>query len=99
MAKPDTVASVHPDPVSGGAPTIEEAVPAEDKAGVGTDFRTHKTTDRGKVHRSSKHATRDRLVVRTAARTHTSRARAAYAFSQARAAYTFFWPYWFGAQR
>jgi hypothetical protein len=99
MAKPGTVASVHPDPVSGGAPTIEGAPPAKDKAGVGTDFRTRKTTDRGKLHRSSEHPTRERLVARTAARPHTSRARPAYAFSQARAAYTFFWPYWFGAPR
>jgi hypothetical protein len=85
--------------ISGGASIVDATSSDTDRADRGTDFWTRKTMDRGKVHRVSKHATQDRLVARTAARPRSSRARAAYAFSQPRAAYTFFWPYWFGAPR
>jgi hypothetical protein len=85
--------------ISGGASIVDVTSSDTDRAGRGTDFGKHKTMDSGKVHRISKHATRDRLVTKTAARPRSSRARAAYAFSQPHAAYTFFWPYWFGAPR
>ena len=85
--------------ISGGASIVDATSSDTDRAGRGTDFGKHKTMDSGNVRHNSKHATRDRLVARTAARPRSSRARAAYAFSQPRAAYTFFWPYWFGAPR
>jgi hypothetical protein len=79
------LASVQPGSVSGGESSDI------DRVGRSTGFGKHKTTDRSKVHRGNKHATRGRLVARAAARTRRL---------QARATYTFSWPFfWFAAQR